>query len=450
MQTKDFDKRDHDGLETCPSNRYRLPNNPAQRARGPEGSENTMKSGFRNIFTSLMIAFSLVAYSPVMAADSTSDPSGLGSAYNYQTPGGASATCCEGFYDHTNANTNATNIMTNFNQKLAAMQLAIIEALRLGTGQLSGNMREGVGAQHTLADQQDDRATVKAVEDARLKALVDATSGTTSCYVVTGSGGGSLDGSATKAAAAYSQDLDKWIRGESSYSNQGPETAENYRLTAYCNTYATQADVTSKLCSSVGSLPGASVNASDSLFYQGDNGASNTYDTARAQATNAFIVNALAPDPYPVQSTSEAQSPEGKLAAAQYKKQMARDSVGRQIVVEYAKDRDPQTAGGTLTSWASARLSKMQGMQGVDASNLSYQQWLSIYAKGFLLDTESLLASDQNTVTATKDMKNMMAVLDYVAYEQLVQMQKMNVQLAITNAILNEQTRTDGIFSASK
>jgi hypothetical protein len=45
----------------------------------------------------------------------------------------------------------------------------------------------------------------------------------------------------------------------------------------------------------------------------------------------------------------------------------------------------------------------------------------------------------------------MMAVLNYVAFEQLEQQQKMNVQLAIQTAILNEQTRTDGIFGlASK
>jgi hypothetical protein len=414
---------------------------------------------YRNIFklvTAAAIAFS-VALSPVMAtaaetasptttSSAASDPSGLGSAYNYQIPGPAGSTCCKKYYDHGNANENATIIMKNFNQKLSAMQLAIIEALRLGTGQLSGNLREQTGADHTLADQVDDRATVKAVEQARFDALRDAVSGTTSCYVATGSGGGSLQGSLVKASVAYSNELDKWVRGETSYSDKGQEAAEYYRLEAYCNTYATDADVNAKLCKTKGELAGASVNASESIFYKGSSGTSDTYDKERAEATNAFILNALAPNTYSPQTEAEAQSPEGRRTAARYKTQMARESVGRQLVVEYAKARDPQSSGNTLMSWAKGRVAKMQGMSGVNVDKLSYQQWLAIYAKGFLLDTDGLTASDQNSVTAIKDIKNMMAVLNYVAFEQLEQQQKMNVQLAVQTAILNEQTRRDGIF----
>jgi hypothetical protein len=188
------------------------------------------------------------------------------------------------------------------------------------------------------------------------------------------------------------------------------------------------------------------VNASESIFYKGSSGTSDTYDKERAEATNAFILNALAPNTYSPQTEAEAQSPEGRRTAARYKTQMARESVGRQLVVEYAKARDPQSSGNTLMSWAKGRVAKMQGMSGVNVDKLSYQQWLAIYAKGFLLDTDGLTASDQNSVTAIKDIKNMMAVLNYVAFEQLEQQQKMNVQLAVQTAILNEQTRRDGIF----
>ena len=403
---------------------------------------------FKNLKTAVAISFvALPSLAFPALAQNSSNPQGLGSAYNYSLPNTASATCCGKTYDHGNANGNATIIMSNFNQKLAAMQLAIIESLRLGTGQLSGNMREQTGAEHTLADQQDDRATVKAVEEARLNALVDATSGTTSCYVATGTGGGSLQGGTAKAAEIYSSEIDKWARGETPYSEGGSEVASLARLEAYCDSYATQADVDAELCEAVGDIPAASVNASESLFHRGESGASYSYEPERAEAANAFIVNAFAPVPFTPLSPAEAQSGEGRQKAARIKTQMARDSIGRTIAIEYAKSHDPQTSGGTLTSWAQARLSKMQGMEDVDADQLSYQQWLAIYAKGFLLDTESLMASDQNSVTALKDMKNMMAVLNYVAYEQLEQLQKSNVQLANIGAILNEQTRTDGIFA---
>ena len=396
-----------------------------------------------------MAAGETPAASTTSTTAAQSDPQGLGNAYNYQIPGTASSTCCGRYYDHGNANENATIVMKNFNQKLAAMQLAIIESLRLGTGQLSGNMREQVGAEHTLADQQDDRATVKAVEEARLKALSDAVSGTTSCYSITGSAGGSLQGTVNKSSVAYAGELDKWIRGESTYSEKGQDSAEYYRLEAYCGTYGTQADVDAKLCKSKGKLPAASVNATESIFYKGDSGVSETYSQDRAEATNAFILNTLAPNTYSPLSEAEAQSPEGRKQASRYKTQMARESVGRQLVIEYAKARDPQSSGNTLASWAAGRVGKMQGMSGVDVSKLSYQQWMAIYAKGFLLDTDGLTASDQSPVTAIKDIKNMMAVLNYIAFEQLEQQQKMNVQLAVQTAILNEQTRTDGIFSAT-
>ena len=412
-----------------------------------------MRINIFKLVTAAAIALSVVL-SPVVstaAEPSTTpkaaDPSGMGDAYSYQIPGNMKTTgCCKKYYDYNHANDNATIVMKNFNQKLSAMQLAIIESLRLGTGQLSGNMREQTGADHTLADQQDDRATVKAVEEARLKALVDATSGTTSCYVITGTSGGSLQGTVNKSSVAYSNELDKWVRGESTYSEKGQDAAEYYRLEAYCSTYGTDADVKAKLCKEKGELAGASVNASDSIFYKGSSGTSDTYDKERAEATNAFILNALAPNTYTPQTEAEAQSPEGRKKAARYKTQMARESVGRQLVVEFAKSRDPQSSGSTLQSWAKARVGKMKGMEGVDVNKLSYQQWMAIYAKGFLLDADGLASSDQNPVTAIKDIKNMMAVLNYIAFEQLEQQQKMNVQLAIQTAILNEQTRTDGIF----
>jgi hypothetical protein len=401
-----------------------------------------------------IMALSLVAQ-PMLAAETTTtttpaaaDPQGLGSAYNFQTEAASSTKCGDPHdYCYGHANENAVTIMKNFNQKLAAMQLAIVEAMRLGTGQISGNLREGTGAEHTLADQQDDRATVKAVEEARLQALRDATSGTTSCYVFTGSqGGSSLKASAAKAAVAYSTDLDKWVRGESEFSKEGQDKARYYKLEAYCNSYATQADVDAKLCKSVSKLPAASIDASQSLFYRGDAGSSDTYDADRAKAANAFILNALASETFTPPDPAEATSPEGRRQAARYKDIMARDSIGRSITVQFAKEHDPQSAGGTLMGWAAARANKIN----IDGANIdkgiSYQQWLAIYAKGFLLDTESLMASDQDPVTAAKDMKNMMAVLTYMAYEIYSQNQLTNVQLATTNAILGEQSRTDGIF----
>jgi hypothetical protein len=274
-------------------------------------------------------------------------------------------------------------------------------------------------------------------------------SGTTSCYAITGTSGGNLQGAVNKSAVAYSSELDKWIRGETEFSDKGQEAAEFYRLEAYCKSYGTEADVKAKLCDTRGDLPAASVNASESLFYKGDSGVDETYSQERAEATNAFLLNAFAPTTFTPLSEAEAQSPEGRKKAARYKTQMARDSIGRHVAVEYAKTRDPQSSSPVLMSWAADRVKNMQGMENVDVNKLSKQQWLTIYSKGFLLDTDKLTAGDQTPTTAIKDMKNMMAVMNFVLMEQLEQQQKMNVQLALQNVLLNEKTRTDGIFTSA-
>jgi len=98
-----------------------------------------------NLLSTLLLGFSLFVATAVSASAAES--------YSFSVPDTADNTCCRTTYDHDNANGNAKIIMGNTNQKLAAVQLAIIETLRLATGQLSGNSREQTGAQHTLADQ---------------------------------------------------------------------------------------------------------------------------------------------------------------------------------------------------------------------------------------------------------------------------------------------------------
>lgn len=73
-------------------------------------------------------------------------------AYSFSVPATAADTCCGTSYDHANADGNATIVMQNTNQKIAAMQLAIIETLRLMTGQLSGNTASCLGFANAVGD----------------------------------------------------------------------------------------------------------------------------------------------------------------------------------------------------------------------------------------------------------------------------------------------------------
>lgn len=78
---------------------------------------------------------------------------------------------------------NTEQIINHFTTEINAMQLAIIEGMRLSTGQLTGNLREQSAATHNLADLQDDREVVRRIEDARLQAIRESASGSSVCNV---------------------------------------------------------------------------------------------------------------------------------------------------------------------------------------------------------------------------------------------------------------------------
>jgi hypothetical protein len=188
-----------------------------------------------------------------------SNPAGLSSAMNVDFKA-ADSTCCGKYYDHDNANGNANNLAKHFSQKLAAMQLAIIEAMKLSTGQLSGNLREQSGAEHTLADQQDDRSTVKSIEQSRIDAIRDAESGSNSCRVITGSRGGAANKGAKKYSVQLANEVDKFISGQEGPAKDGQSAAMLARVEAHCK-YATESDVKLGLCQSVGEKPNADISA---------------------------------------------------------------------------------------------------------------------------------------------------------------------------------------------
>jgi len=370
-----------------------------------------------------------------------SSSGGAGDAYNFEVPNPAPATCCHGYYDHQNANGNAVQIMKNFNQKLAAVQLAIIEAMRLSTGQLSGNLREQTGAGHTLADQQDDRETVKSVESARLDAIREATSGTTSCRVISGTIGGGTEAATEQFRQEFAKSLTGHERGANgSPAEKGTAFALQANVMMHCATYADEADVAAGICPSVGKLPGADLNVADSLFYK-KNGLSMTLDDERLEAAKAFTVHAVTPQPAGQMLPQEANTPQGKEKAALRAAAFARNSVAADTVADFMARRTP-SPDNKLAGWAKDMASKMTGFENMDfGKGVSKNDWLAIYSRGFLLQGDSLGNSDQSQVTAIKDIKNMMAVQLYQNFENYLLMEKIAMNLAIQTSILVEQSR---------
>lgn len=368
-----------------------------------------------------------------------------GAAMNYEGYSEAPATCCGGYYDHTNANSNAKQIISNFNHKLAAVQLAIIEAMRLGTGQLSGNLREQTGASHTLADQQDDRATVKSIEAARHKALTEAVSGPTSCRTIWGTVGASTESVSEIFRQEYAAALADHGRGngESPVRN-GREYALKAHMVAHCSKFADEKDVASGVCDSVASdesLRGADITASKSIFWRGEDGLSFTLTGDRhtaAKQLGIFLHN-----PYPVQPLPKdyGKTPEGKEKAAIMAGIYARNSIAEDTYSDILARREPME-NPKLKSWAEDNVRKMAGYEKMDLSKgVSRNDWLAIYSRGFLLRTDEAVVSNNNLAMPIKDMRNMMAVLLYQNFENYLLLEKIALNLATQTSILVEQSR---------
>src|SRR3546814_10333643 len=102
-------------------------------------------------------------------------------------PGDAQAACCVAYQpQHVEATVGKaeSSIKGHFTTQINAMQLAIIEAQRLSTGQISGNLKEQNAANANIADLQDDRAVVARIEEARIQAMRDSASGASVCNVI--------------------------------------------------------------------------------------------------------------------------------------------------------------------------------------------------------------------------------------------------------------------------
>jgi hypothetical protein len=400
--------------------------------------------------TVAMLGFSGQAFAEDAAASSsTSDAGGLGSSYNFTTPATAPSTCCGSTYDHGNANGNTTVIMQNTNQKLAAVQLAIIETLRLMTGQLSGNSREAVGAGHTLADQQDDRATVKAVEAHTLQAINDAASSPSACRIPSGSPGGGLLPASNQVAAAYNAEMMKWLDGTSTMSKQGQDAAVLNRLEMHCEKFASENDVADGVCQGqvAAAMQGADLDASKSL--NATNGVSETLTTDQVTAAQAYILNTIAPVPFTNLSPSEANTTEGRLRAQRQQTDMARISQASSTALKILANKSPITTDSSLVGWAKGNAANMQGYSNADFSKgMSLDDWMAIMTRSFLLNADELKNAEETPAAATKQIKNMMAVQTYQGFENYRLLREIALNLAQQTAILAEGARTDVDFTS--
>ena len=349
--------------------------------------------------------------------------------------------CCIEYYDHGHANRTSRIVMTNFNERLIEVQEALIEALRLSTGQISGTTREQTAAQHTLADQQDDRATVKAIETARMNAMQETVSGASSCAIITGTVGGATSQHADTFKEDLTVQVNSWSQGSTELpSSLGPSQAALALLQSHCNNFANATSIESGLCEIEGKIPNGDTDVANSIFYQSDQ-VGYRLNQDRIDAAKAFILTSV--DPTPVKSVSDAQAntPQGKILATNRNSSIARASVANETLSFLTSQRVPNSNQSTI-EWATNHADGMSGLEQVDFSNgVSHKDWMRLHSQHFLLNPDWTKNSDTSIATAQKATKNVLAVIAYQGFESYKLLERIASNLAIQTAILNEQSR---------
>lgn len=356
--------------------------------------------------------------------------------------------CCVGYYDYNWENAGDDHVIGQLTERINAMELAIIEAMRLSTGQLSGNSKEQIGAQSNLANTEDDRAVVARVEDARLKAITDSASSPNGCNVISAASGvNGLDTGSQDYQQKLTEDLGNWASGANNMP-QSTEEAIQKRVELTCSTYANDQDVRSGLCQNVGSFPNADVNADQSIYYHAPGTTSATLDEDRVKAAKAFLLNTINPQPAAALLPDQAKTPGGAQLAAANKTDAGRMSIANDAAAEILSHRTAQ-ASGDYANILQATASQITGYKGKFDQGLSWYDYMDIRAKSWHMDPNFASNIESgNPGQAEKATTEITAFNAYVGWETYKLLEKQNLILATMLAMQTEQARRNGIVSA--
>jgi len=361
----------------------------------------------------------------------------------------AQASCCVA-YDYTDSKQQTKTVVDTLSERINAMQLAIIEAMRLGTGQLSGNLKEQIGSESNMKNVEDDRRVVGNVEMARFNAIRSAASGASSCNSTTaGLASGGLNNNVSTLVSDITNDLVDWDLGADDQmpSARGTDVAVQSRLEKHCSLYANKDDVKSGLCpsnASIGEMSNADIDVAKSLF--GGMGVkrseAQTYSEERQKAAYFFLINAIDPRPQGAMLPKEATSPGGREKAAARQAAAARLSIAKYSAGDIYARRHPQK-NAKLTSWAQGTAGQISGYKGVTFSNgVSWHDAQDIKARSWYQNPNwGTAIASQSAEQATKDSAHILAYNAYLQWETYKLIEKQNLMLASMLSMMTEQSR---------
>jgi len=352
-------------------------------------------------------------------------------------------TCCRWTYDHNYNDKGNTYVIESLTERINAMELAIIEALRLGTGQVSGNLKEQIGADSNLANAQDDRAVVGRLEETRMKALLEAASGSSACNTISGaSNATSMEAGTLSYIESMMKGMTDWGSGADNMpSSQGTAVAIASRVALHCDRYANAQDVKSGLCENVGTLPNADVDIAQSVFFHNPGAVTGTLSQDREDAANAFILNAINPAPLGAPLQADASTPAGREAAAKRNTDLSRISVANYAAADVVGRRSIQTTG----NYADYMRESAKAIPGYDASfddGVSWYDMMDLRARGWYMNPDwAISVNSRGMAEAVKDGTLINSFQAYLGWETYKLLQRQNMILATMLAIDTENAR---------
>lgn len=335
-------------------------------------------------------------------------------------------------YDYGDVKAKADDIKAHTSSEIRVSTNNIIEALRLQTGQLSGNLSEQVAANAKIADAQDDQETKRRIEDAKLQATREAAPTVSRCITATSAiASAPLSKNAEAIKTATSQSLVDWqLEGSTKRDIDSSETFKN----AHCEKFSTEKDVKLGYCdaaTATSDIAYADVDASRSLF------ADETLPEKNSEASNLLLANIVGSDPWPANNSTMATGEEiTKRNQIVAKRSIATESLA------YIKSNKEPLDSAELAQWADARAAATGLQRGADEKNLSVNGHLELQARSWFFDQDWVKGLQDKTMDAkVADIADIQAFQTYQNFKTYQLMERVTALLATSLAIAVDQEK---------
>lgn len=338
----------------------------------------------------------------------------------------AEAACCVAYRQDHVESTNE-NVKEHFTSEIDAMRDAITAMMARATAQLVNTLKEQVQGNSQIAQTTDQRETLRRIEETRLRAIIDAQTGPLACNAITGvavTGGDQV--SASRTSLAVTNDAEAWDTGTREHqgdSRNFNESSRETRLRAnsqFCNEDMERFGLCA-VSDTPAPLRGATLNPGRSLFGE------TSYSSAHVAATNAYLKNAINPEPQGplMPSASDNNANEARRLFAERQAKRSRMAMAEYFIADLIGKRTPSemmVADGeeatTQRWWAEATAADVVGYNtsGNNFPNgVSWQDYMELRSRAWYHNPE--FWRQVNDGNMTHNMKVLMMMNSFMVYQ---------------------------------